>query len=369
MIAPYLLLLLLPLAWAGARAIAPAAERVAIVGIWIILVLFLGLRHQTGGDWDNYLLLFQRTHVTSFLVALSLSDPGYMLVDYGVSRLGLGLGFVNLFCTAIFAAGLLRFAASQPAPPLALLVAMPVLVLLGAMGATRQSVAAGLLMWAIADHGRGRRAAASLMLVAAVLFHWSAAALLPLIPLILIRKTVSPRAILATGVALAVAIVLVSVAVPSASYFEYAQEASGALVRVGLSGSALGGLVWLWRRNPAPSPDAISAAYLGLVTLISLALLLVSWTAADRMAYYTVPLQIYVATRIVTGFGTGRVRAAAQVALSLPFAALFIAWLTLSSYRHCYLPYRSYLSQPHLLLRGDSPEQFRMTCVRRAYDV
>ena len=180
-------LLVLPLVLALGRRLSPRAERIALVLVWLALALLIGLRRGIGIDWDNYLIMFVRAGAYPVPEAMTLSEPGYMLVSAIAARLGFALPVVNLVCAAIFAAGLMMFVRIQKSPALALLIAIPVLVVLVGV-ATRQSVAIGLLMAALALHASGRRRLPSWLLVATLPFHWTAILLLPFIPAMLIRR-------------------------------------------------------------------------------------------------------------------------------------------------------------------------------------
>ena len=84
-------LLVLPLALALGRRLSPRAERIALVLVWLALALLIGLRRGIGIDWDNYLILFVRAGAYPVPEAMTLSEPGYMLVSAIAARLGFAL--------------------------------------------------------------------------------------------------------------------------------------------------------------------------------------------------------------------------------------------------------------------------------------
>lgn len=56
--------------------------------VGVVLAMFMGLRHEVGGDWVNHLTHFQDTAMLSFAEAISLGDPGYSAPNWLVAQLG-----------------------------------------------------------------------------------------------------------------------------------------------------------------------------------------------------------------------------------------------------------------------------------------
>lgn len=142
----------------------------------------IGLHYQVGADWEAYRTMFSWTGFVGLDRVLSFGDPGYQLLNWLVQQLGFDLWLVNLVAGLIFTGGLVRFARAQSDPRLAMVVAVPYLVIVVGMGYTRQAVALGILMAGLAGVVRGgsvlRFAGYAL---AAALFHRTAVAVLPLI--------------------------------------------------------------------------------------------------------------------------------------------------------------------------------------------
>lgn len=114
-----------------------------------LYTLIIGFRHQVGGDWENYLIIYNQAGVLGFFEFLSFTEPGYALVNWISYKIGGGIYLVNLVCGALFMYGLWKFCSREPNPILAFLIAVPYLVIVVAMGYTRQSVAIGLVLLAM----------------------------------------------------------------------------------------------------------------------------------------------------------------------------------------------------------------------------
>jgi hypothetical protein len=347
----YAALLLLPPTWAAAERRSPSASRAAAIAIGLCLTLFLGLRRDVGGDWHSYWLMFERAQSHDLATALVISDPAYMALNVLAGRLGLSLAAVNLVCAAFVAWGAIALAARQSRPWVALLVATPVLLLVVATHTTRQSAAIGLELLALSLFLDRRRAAPAAALILACSFHWSAAVLLPLIPLFLMPpqwRRALWLCLVALGLAAAAAMWL----------FEqgrgFHSPAFGAALRLLPSLLALARLLLLRRSGRLSGPEGIAAAFLGGLTLFCLALWPVSSLAADRLGFYTIALQMLVWPAAIAALPSGRERLAASSALVALYLLLFTGWAMLSDYAACMVPYGSYLQQPQLLL-GPNP--------------
>ena len=136
----------------------------------------IGLRFEVGADWGTYELLYQLAGRFDLLRALEIGDPGYQLINWLGQQIGFGLWPVNLVCAAHFLAG--AFTVSREPRPIRgsrLVIAIPYLVIVVAMGYTRQSVAIGITMAGLASLQRGGSMPKFAIYVAfAALFHKTA---------------------------------------------------------------------------------------------------------------------------------------------------------------------------------------------------
>jgi len=135
---PYWLLFLIPAYFAlreprPAPPGAPQRRRFSDTPHWwwlaVALALMIGLRHQVGGDWGNYIVNFEATAALPLQDALQDKDPGFRLLEWLAHQAGWGVHGVNLMGGALFSAGLLWFCRHLPRPWLALAVAVPYLVI------------------------------------------------------------------------------------------------------------------------------------------------------------------------------------------------------------------------------------------------
>src|SRR5687767_12978517 len=100
----------------------------------LVPALMIGLRYAVGTDWGAYTDMFEEIGRRGLDWGLSRIDPGYALLNWLVQAAGIGFWLVNLTCGLLFMFGLVRFARLQPLPWLAILVAIPYLVIGVGMG-------------------------------------------------------------------------------------------------------------------------------------------------------------------------------------------------------------------------------------------
>lgn len=324
----------------------PGKWGTAWIGIFLLLVLFIGLRHEVGGDWFNYLGHVEGTDYDGILEAISHGDPAYTLLNWLANYVGGGIYLVNTICAALFTWGLLAFCRIQSRPWLALLVAAPYLVTVVAMGYTRQGVAIGLAMLGLAALLEGRITRFVFWIAFAGLFHKSAVILLPLA----IFARAKNRGLGMLGVSLSAVllyVLLLQEAVEGflVNYIEAEYQSSGAAIRVAMN--ALPALVFLlWRKRFVMGPEQLSFwTWMSVAALAFVALLVVSpsSTAVDRVALYWIPLQLVVWSQLPDVFGQPGQRNPLWVCGVVGYcAAVLFVWLFYADHSFAWLPYQFY---------------------------
>ncbi len=150
-------------------------QTILLYGLFLVLVV--GLRYETGGDWftyiENYAFLGQKDFVNVFVESLN-NDYGFEALYWASLKMTGGPYFANLICSIIFVSGLLRFCNSMPNPWIAILIAVPYLIIVVGMGYVKQSAAIGFLLWGMVDLLSNRRTVFFVFLIFAMLFHKTA---------------------------------------------------------------------------------------------------------------------------------------------------------------------------------------------------
>lgn len=263
---------------------------------------------------------------------------------------------LNTLGATIFSFGLMAFCRAMPQPALALVVAIPYLVIVVAMGYTRQSMALGLAMLGMLALQRGRLTWFILWVLLGATFHKSAVLLLPIAALASAKNRIWTALWAICGTALGYTVLLEdAVEHLITNYVDAQYQSSGAFIR--LSMNAVPAVVLLkWRYNFFP--DYNERMLWTWMAVISIGLLIVFFlspasTAVDRVALYMLPIQLAVLSRVPGVFGgaTARVEFWTVVVLVYSAAVQFV-WLNFAVHSKYWLPYRFY---PLELLLGNVP--------------
>jgi hypothetical protein len=352
---PYWLLFLVPAYWAVTRLkptpkMAQNAQRDHFPPVWrgifILLVLMIGFRHEVGGDWSTYIEHVQRLSDASITKALSAKDPAYGFLNWLAAKSGAGVYFVNLLCAVLVSWGLIVFCRVQPRPWLALVVAVPYLITVVAMGYTRQGVAIGVAMLGMMALGQGSVLRFVLWIVLAAVFHKSALVLIPLALLAGSRRRLFTLIWVAVaGIALFVLLLQESADSLVSGYIEAEYQSSGAAIRVAMN--ALPAALFLIFKNRFQLSEYERTFWTSMswTALLFLVLLKVSpsSTAVDRLALYWIPLQLFVLSRLPNALGQRDGKNAMWVYSVVAYSAtVHFIWLAYADTAFAWLPYQFY---------------------------
>lgn len=315
--------------------------------VFFVLVAVIGLRHEVGGDWEAYLGHLETARSETFWEAAAGKDPAYSLLNWLVSRFDGRVHAVNSVCALIFAVGLVHFCRIQPRAWLALVVAIPYLVIVVAMGYTRQGTAIGLVMLALVALTRGQTLRFVVWIALASTFHKSAVILVPLALLAgSERRLLTVVWVLLAAVALFFLMLQESIDNLAVNYIGREYESQGAGVRVAMN--ALPAVIFLTFRRRFNLLPRLQTFWTwmaaGAIFFILLLAVSPSSTAVDRVALYWIPLQIFVLARLPEAIG----RPAAKEnngwagVIILYSALVLFVWLVFGAFSYTWLPYRFY---------------------------
>lgn len=347
---PYWLLFLLP-AYAALRE-RPVygwtmGRKPLFIGAALMFTIMIGLRYRVGGDWGNYLPYLYRTRYLSFAEVLSQGDPGYVLLNWIAARTFGEIWVVNLLCGLIFSIGLVAFARIQPRPWLAMLVAVPYLVIVVAMGYSRQGVAIGLVMLGLVALARDRSNVKFVIWIAlAATFHKTALILVPIAALSSNGGRIWTAAwVGAATLQLYWLFLEDSLDNLVINYIEAEYHSQGAAIRVAMN--ALPAVLFLIaRRRFRLAPAELRLwTIMALMALGFVVLLFVSpsSTAVDRMALYLIPIQLFVLSRMPDAFpGKSDGVNPTTLAVIAYSAAVQFVWLNFATHARGWVPYQFY---------------------------
>ncbi|MBY8823610.1 EpsG family protein [Sphingomonas colocasiae] len=333
----------------GRRRRGSAVPNQALVLGGVFIALMIGLRFQIGADWPNYMAHYKRVTFLSLTQVLGQGDPGYYVINWISSRLGFSIREVNLVCGAIFAVGLIAFVRTLPRPWLGMVVAVPYLVIVVAMGYSRQGVAIGLVMLALAMFTRGHLVKFAICTIAAVSFHKTAVFVLPLVALASTRSRIPT--VLALGV---MAAMLYYLFIDSAvdrlvyGYIETEYDSDGAAIRVAMN--AIPAVIFLLNQRRFELAEAERKLWRNMsitaLACIPALMLLGGSTLVDRLALYLIPLQLFVLASLPRALGSnGRENGQIVLAVIAYSAAILFTWLNFAGHTEAWVPYKLYIGR------------------------
>lgn len=315
--------------------------------MFVILSLMVGLRHDVGADWINYLRYIDEVAYKAPLQVILGEDPAYAILNWIASRMGWGVYFVNMISAFVFSFGVIAFCRKQPRSWLALTVAMPYLVIVVAMGYTRQGVAIGFALLALVGLADRKIFRFAILIVIAAAFHKSAVLLMPMA----VFSPVRNRWFKLVGIVF-ISVLLYGIFLQEhvetirQNYIEAEYQSSGAFVRI-MMNAVPAGLFLFNRHKFRLSREEqqfwtwMSVISLGFVWLYYLSS---SSTAVDRVALYMIPLQLFVFSRIPEVFGkvTGEGNSGWVMAVIAYSASVLYVWLNFADNAFAWLPYQFY---------------------------
>jgi len=317
--------------------------------VWLtfgsFLLILIGLRHQVGCDWLAYTEGLEFTKEAPWEVIYDLrNEVGYTLLSWLSLFFGFGIYGVNFFCAFIFSGGLISLSRAQPYPWLSILVAIPYLVIVVAMGYTRQAAAIGLLMYGFVYLLRGKIALHLACVLSAGLFHKTAFVFAALALL----KPGGSKLKKTLGVGLIVSMIGGAYFLEQAesfmlNYVGHTMKSDGGQIRVLMS--CLPALIffWYWEKWGQKFEDRWLFGVMSLLSIMCLPLVAIASTAVDRMALYLIPLQLVVWARFPM-LVQGHIERNSAILMIIAYSAVVqFTWLFFGTHAGCWVPYENLL--------------------------
>lgn len=309
--------------------------------VFLLFAAMIGLRHEVGGDWLNYLPHFLDVGQKTFGEVLAGSDPGYYAVNWLVSRAGGSIYYVNLICALVLMLGTVVFCRAQPHPWLALLAAVPYMLVVVGMGYTRQAVALGFALLALTALGNGRVRKFVVLIGIGATFHKSAVLLLPVAALAASRHRVLTACLIGVTSGLLYYLLLADATEALwTNYVEAQYQSDGGLIRVMMNVlPAL--LLFAYRKRLVPQPQERRLwLWIAAFALVCLPLVPLASTAVDRVALYFIPIQLFVFARLPRLADATRTRTLLVLGAVAYYAAVLFVWLNFATHAYVWLPYQ-----------------------------
>lgn len=327
-----------------------AGHVVALGGFVIFYTLLAALRWDVGGDWGNYEEIYEEIAPDTFLYSLGVTDPLFGLTNWISAQFDLGVYFVNGVCAFLLVVGVARIVGGFREPWLAMMMAVPYLLIVVGLGYIRQGAAIGLLLLAIGAYERGSLFRTAIYLLMGVGFHSTAIMVFPLFALSLAQRHKVMAVVLAVvSVYAYFALVLPRLEKFNAGYLEAELESTGATARVLMSFLPSVLLLLRWRHfgtNERVRPIWLSIAIANVIAMVAL-FATPSSTAVDRAALYFSIAQfaVFGEFRNLMQF-SDRMVSFVRIVLVAIAALVQTVWLVFATNAEFWVPYKTLFEAP-----------------------
>ena len=331
------------------------------LGFSIILFFILGLRHKVGGDWLNYLFIYE--NINDYFNPISLnfleSDYLYDLINWIAFNNSLGFVSVNLANTMIFIIGLYFFASKQLQPSMVYLVAVPYLIIVVSTGYVRQASALAFFLIGIHYLINKNYFTYVILIIVGSLFHKTLFGLLILVPLMQFRFLSNFFNLNRVNINyLALIILLIFISIIFFNYFLKFQyyfvirnyigidqhfTSTGAIYRIIIF--LMAAVICLIFNKSITDNDDERKFYLLISTfiVISSPLVIMYSSAVDRVLIYCYPLQLFIFSRLHLIFADHKHRIFYNIIVIFMFIGIFLFWANYAKFSKHWIPYKNIL--------------------------
>ena len=314
---------------------------------FLFIFLLIGFRFEVGGDWYEYLKSYNSIDNSTLKETLLFGDPSDRLINFISFNLSLGIYFVNIIYSLIFSLGLYFFCKQQPRAWLASSISIPYLVIVVAMGYSRQAVAIGLLMIALVYFERGILKKYIFFICLATTFHKSALIMIPLALFINTKIKFIYKFIIIFFLFFLLFIFFLKDQLDNliVGYIQAEYSSSGAVIRIFMNSiPAIIFLIFRFKFNLNKTQFNFWSLLCYCQILIMLSLMISpSSTAVDRIALYFIPIQIFVFSRLPDSlsyfFGNSHICLFLIISY---YSIVNFVWLFFADHSFAWLPYKFY---------------------------
>lgn len=315
--------------------------------MFIMLLIFIGLRYEVGGDWFAYLKWYQNVEsrgISFSLESIILSDWGYNFLNWLASKLGIGIYGVNTICALIFLSGLfsfLNYLGNDKDFYLGLLISYPYLIMVVANGYTRQSAAVGLVFLGYVQLLNGKAFQTIVLQILAFLFHKTSA--IGFIMFLLCKQSIKLIVPLSFVFILFGAYFEKLFSRYYTFYVESAMISEGGTIRAFMNILPALLLMVFYSAYKKQYNDGHFWFAVSIIVLLLGSLSVLKFTFADRLLLYFSVIQMLVLVRLEHIFKDIEWKALLFLVVIFTYAAAMLVWLLFAVHAPSWIPYGNVL--------------------------
>ena len=324
--------------------------------IFLYLIIYIGLRDNVGGDWGNYFqnyFLYKLTQDLNFIEYLKIyiftKDPLFHFINYLVIKIFPSYHLVNLVCAFIFVYCLIFFCFEQKNPFFILLLSIPYLITVVAMGYHRQALALAFFMVGVIQLEKNNFNKYYFFIFIAFCFHYTS------LFLFAIGLLGSPKfnfkhiffVILFVGITFIKTDPVVINKIIDVYILNPFLISKGAFMRILLC--LITAIIFLgFNSHPNFEIKNKKLFYVQSYLVLSFILCLIFFpklsTLIDRLAIYFIPFQLIIISNFLNIFSKKDFsRLIVFLVISLAYLSILLIWIYLGEYSHWWYPYSNFL--------------------------
>ena len=308
------------------------------------LTFFVGFRYKVGGDWDIYLYDFY--HNVEYFNLLNFEfvrDFGYEFISYISYNLNIGIYGLNLILAFIFIYSLNKFATqfNEKNYWLIFLISFPYLILIVAMGYTRQATALAFSILALCSIENKKLYSFFILSIFAILFHKSSVLMTALIFISYFKINLKNITIFTLLVLISFLTIFPEIDRISGGYLnEFSQyQSPGVKYRIALN--ILSGVIFVFFYKKLSANSGLDKL-LVLILIFNLALLFFInnySTLVDRIIIYFSLIQIIIFSKLY--LITPNFKILINIGVIMIYSLLLFIWINFSNHSYAWLPYQN----------------------------
>jgi hypothetical protein len=316
----------------------------------VIFIILIGLRYNVGGDWDRYISIYEYHKNTPLdFSKFSSGDYAYELIHWVSLNYLYGIYTTNLICAVIFITGLFKFCQTMPSPWLALLISINFLLIVVAMGYTRQAAAVGFLFLGLVSLMEEKKMRFYVYIIVGALFHKTLLIMFPIGYLYINSKNeFNILHFIAFSFILLVAFKLLLLQRIEHLYYYYIEikfhDSGGALIRVFMN--FISALIFFKFRKKFKGVFHDERLWF-IFSMISIVMLPAAYfysTLIDRIAIFFIPLQLAVLSRVPLLIASKQNRSIFILGVIIVYSSALFVWLNYGNHSNNWIPYQNILT-------------------------
>lgn len=313
---------------------------------FVFIVLMIGYRYQVGGDWDSYNLHILYKESLNFEFLDLTNEPIFALLSWFGAKWG-GIYLFNLFSGLLFSYGLIQLSLKYSRPWLCIAISTPYLIIVVAMGYSRQAGALGAFMLGLGYLLKGDIRKYIFWILVGAAMHKSVIFTLVFAP-INKKKLSMFNIVFILGVIFG--FYLISEKYFMTYYKSYIMQeysSAGAIIRASLN--LVPSLIYLFLRKNFIMFSKIEHRLYMLLSILACSLFLALFytnatTALDRISLYILPLQFIILGNLPDVLGYSKNSNLGWVSfILLIYAFVEYVWLFYADHSQYWIPYRFFL--------------------------